>query len=51
MAIGSKSGRRTPAEGLAFLTSAIRRIGPGGAMAARKSRTGGASAACDLELV
>ena len=42
---GSKSARMTLAEGLAFLTSAISWIGPGPARAARKSRTGGASAA------
>ena len=45
MAIGSKSARMTLAEGLAFLTSAMSWIGPGPARAARKSRTGGASAA------
>ena len=45
MATGSKSARMTLAEGLAFLTSAMSRIGPGPARTARKSRTGGASAA------
>ena len=34
----------TPADGLAFFTSAMSRIGPGWASAAKKSRTGGASA-------
>ena len=44
MATGSKSPRRTPAEGEAFLTSAMM-PGPGPASsAARKSRAGGASA-------
>ena len=45
MATGSKSARIKRAEGLAFLTSAMSWIGPGPAKAARKSRTGGASAA------
>ena len=45
MAIGSKSARIRPAEGLAFLTSAIRRIGPGPVHASRKSLTGGADSA------
>ena len=36
-------GPNQPAEGLAFLTSAISLIGPSAASAAKKSRTGGAS--------
>ena len=36
IASGSKSARMTPCEGLAFLTSAISRIGPGAASAAKK---------------
>ncbi len=44
MATGSKSARMTPLLGLAFLTSAIRRMGGAVESAARKSRGGGASA-------
>src|SRR5947207_8390692 len=44
MATGSKFGRITPADGLAFLTSAINLIGPPQASGVKKSRTGGASA-------
>ena len=44
IATGSKSARITPADGLAFFTSAISLIGPPAASGAKKSRTGGASA-------
>ena len=50
MATGSKSARMTWADGLAFLISAMRRIGPGRARAARKSRGGGIAAAELFEL-
>src|SRR5205809_5462457 len=44
MATGSKSARRTPADGDAFLTSQRKRTSPGRSRAARKSRTGAATA-------
>src|SRR5690606_21227587 len=44
MATGAKSARITPAEGLAFLTSAISFIGRPAASGEKKSRAGGASA-------
>ena len=47
MVTGSKSGRMTFAEGLAFLISAIKRIEPEQLSAPRKSR-GGAVRHCEL---
>ena len=44
---GSKSWRRVPLEGLAFLTSAISLMGPSAASAAKKSRAAGASRIAD----
>src|SRR5687768_14038973 len=46
MDTGSKSSRITPADGLAFFTSAISLIGPGAASGVKKLRTGGAAANC-----
>jgi len=45
IATGSNSARMTRAEGLAFLISAMSRMGPGPVRAMRKLRTGGATAA------
>ena len=43
MDTGSKSSRITPADGLAFLTSAINLMRPGAASGVKKLRTAGAS--------